>query len=310
MQTRPVGVTVMSLLAWLSVPWMALLLTLSLVNRPALEAVFRGLSPGGSGPAEVHLGMGRLLPIYCAGMAAAMAALARGLWRQRNWARLAMIGIVGLSFAGLLASVPKLVAGSEGWALFLLRVGLCAAAGGYLFSRPVREAFRRRETEDVGREAGAASRLADRGLVLAGVLLLAAGPYAGPLVAGFGWLALVLAFFAWVAEADGIPLPRPGRLAIRTAGCWETPFAFTVRHRDRVFFLARADLPDGGWADEYTVRQRSDDADARWALPIADTDGWSVCGRSPVGLLGFEHHGRVSYVRRRSLERALATAGA
>ena len=147
-------------------------------------------------------------------------------------------------------------------------------------------------------------------LVLVGIALLALGPYAGPLVAGLGWLALVLAFFAGVAEADGIPLPRLGRVAIRPMGCWEIPLAFTVRYRDRVFLFHREDAPDGGWAEEYTVRRRSDDADPRWALPIAEGDGWSLCGRAPVRLLGFERHGRVSYVRRRSLERALAAAGA
>lgn len=147
-------------------------------------------------------------------------------------------------------------------------------------------------------------------LALVGAALLAAGLYAGPLVAGLGWLALVLAFFAGVAEADGIPLPRPGRVAIRTMGCWQIPLAFTVRHRGRVFLFHREDAPDGGWAEEYTVRRRSDDADPRWALPIAEGDGWSLCGHAPVGLLAFEHHGRVSYVRRRSLERALNAAGA
>ena len=147
-------------------------------------------------------------------------------------------------------------------------------------------------------------------LALVGAALLAVGLYAGPLVAGFGWLALVLAFFAGVAEADGIPLPRPGRLAIRPMGCWEIPLAFTVRYRGRAFLFHREDAPDGGWAEEYTVRRRSDDADPRWALPISESDGWSLCGHAPVGLLAFEHHGRVSYVRRRSLERALAVAGA
>ena len=120
----------------------------------------------------------------------------------------------------------------------------------------------------------------------------------------------MLAFFAGVAEADGIPLPRPGRVAIRPMGCWETPLAFTVRYRGRAFLFHREDAPDGGWAEEYTIRQRTDDADARWALPIGERDGWSLCGRAPVRVLGFEHHGRVSYVRRRSLERALAAAAA
>jgi hypothetical protein len=120
----------------------------------------------------------------------------------------------------------------------------------------------------------------------------------------------VVAFFAGVAEADGIPLPRPGRLAILTMGCWEIPLAFTVRHRGRVFLFHREDAADGGWADEYTIRERADDADPRWALPIGDRDGWSCCGQVPVASLCFERHGRVSYVSRRSLNQALATAGA
>jgi hypothetical protein len=147
-------------------------------------------------------------------------------------------------------------------------------------------------------------------LVLVGAVLLAVGLRAHPLVAGSGWLALVVAFFAGVAEADGIPLPRPGRLAILTMGCWEIPLAFTVRHRGRVFLFHREDAADGGWADEYTIRERADDADPRWALPIGDRDGWSCCGQVPVASLCFERHGRVSYVSRRSLNQALATAGA
>jgi len=146
-------------------------------------------------------------------------------------------------------------------------------------------------------------------LAIVGVALLAVGVYAGPLVAGFGWLALGLAFFARVAEADGIPLPRPGRLAIRAMGCWDIPLAFTVRYRGRVFLFHREDAPDGGWADEYTIRQRTADADARWALPIGEGDGWSLSGHAPVSLLAFERHGRVDYVLRRSLRRALAAAG-
>ena len=42
----------------------------------------------------------------------------------------------------------------------------------------------------------------------------------------------LIAFFAWVAEADGVAVSRPGRVAIRTCplvGGWDThPMAFTV----------------------------------------------------------------------------------
>ncbi len=127
-----------------------------------------------------------------------------------------------------------------------------------------------------------------------------------------GWLALGLAFFAWVAETNGIPLPRPGRSPIVTRGCWETPLAFTVRHRDSMLLFTREDDPDrGGWSDVYSVRQRPKGAgaDPRWELPLSPVSDWSLRGRTPVASLRFEHHERVSYVDRGSLERALAVAG-
>jgi len=62
----------------------------------------------------------------------------------------------------------------------------------------------------------------------------------------------------------------------------------------------------------YTVHERPGGArcDPRWELPVGAGSGWSVRGRAPVGALRFEHHERVSYVERGSLERALAGAGA
>jgi hypothetical protein len=98
--------------------------------------------------------------------------------------------------------------------------------------------------------------LADHGLAAGGLALLGVGATAWPLALPLGWTALGLAFFAWVAEADGIALPRPGRAAIRTCGCWETPLAFTVRHRGSVLLFVRdEDLDRGGWSDVYTVRE-------------------------------------------------------
>jgi len=153
--------------------------------------------------------------------------------------------------------------------------------------------------------------LADHGLAAGGLALVVLGATAWPLALPLGWTALGLAFFGWVAEADGIALPRPGRAVIRTQGCWETPLAFSVRHGDAALLFTRDEEPDrGGWSDSYTVRQRPDgaDVDPRWELPLAPGSEWPLRGRTPVATLCFEHHGRVSYVTRGSLERALACA--
>jgi hypothetical protein len=160
----------------------------------------------------------------------------------------------------------------------------------------------------VGRGMGL--RLADRGLAVGGLALVVLGATAWPLALPLGWTALVLAFFAWVAEADGIALPRPGRAVIRPYGCWETPLAFAVRHGDAALLFTRDEEPDrGGWSDSYTVRQRPDgaDVDPRWELPLAPGSEWPLRGRTPVATLCFEQQGRVSYVTRESLERALAS---
>ena len=175
-----------------------------------------------------------------------------------------------------------------------------------LWAERVEEAMR---GNPVGRGIGL--WLADHGLAVGGLTLLVVGATAWPLGLPLGWTALGLAFFAWVAEADGIALPRPGRAAIRTYGCWETPLAFTVRHGDVVLLFSRDDEPDrGAWSDMYTVRQRPDgaDVDPKWELPLGPTSEWSLRGRTLVTNLCFEHHERVSYVTRGSLERSLASA--
>ena len=135
---------------------------------------------------------------------------------------------------------------------------------------------------------------------------------ASPPALSLGWAALGLAFFAWVAEADGLALPRPGRVAIRTCGCWETPLAFTVRRRNRMLLFVREEDPDrGGWSDTYAVHDRPNGTaiEPCFELPVGPRSEWSLRGRVPVDTLRFEHHERVCYLTRRSLSRSLASAG-
>jgi hypothetical protein len=165
------------------------------------------------------------------------------------------------------------------------------------------------EGNPVGRGVGL--WLADHALAAGGLALLALGATAWPLALPLGWTALGLVFLAWVAEADGVAVPRPGRVAIRTCGCWEIPLAFTVRRGDRVLFFVREEDPArGAWSDVYTVRDRPNGTDFEpcFELPLGPGGEWSLRGRTPVAALRFEHHERVSYVTRESLERSLACA--
>jgi hypothetical protein len=151
-------------------------------------------------------------------------------------------------------------------------------------------------------------RLADGALPLLGLGLLLVGATGVPLAIPFAWGALGLAFIGWVAEADGLALPRPGRLPIRSYGCWETPLAFSVCHRGRDLLFCREEDENGAWSSEYAVRERPrvPGTDVTFEMPVAASGEWSLRGRTPVAGLRFERHERVSYVTRRSLERALA----
>jgi len=155
-------------------------------------------------------------------------------------------------------------------------------------------------------------RLLNGALPLAGLVLLVIGATGVPVALVLAWTALALAFIGWVAEADGLALPRPGRVPIRSYGCWETPLAFGVCHRGRELLFSREEDEHGGWSSEYTVRERASagGVDPRFELPVVPTGSWQLRGTAPVGALQFEHHERVSYVTRRSLERALRAAGA
>ena len=157
--------------------------------------------------------------------------------------------------------------------------------------------------------------LADHGLAMGGLALLAVGAATSWWAMSLGWAALAIAFFAWVAEAEGIlALPRPGRLAIRTDFGFDIPFAFKVRRGERVLLFVREHDPErGDWSDVYTVLDRpkgTDGFEPCWGLPPDPIpSGWSPRGRVPVDELRFENHEHSTYVTRGSLERSLSAAG-
>jgi hypothetical protein len=149
-------------------------------------------------------------------------------------------------------------------------------------------------------------------LGLAGLLL---GATVAPALLPLGWVALGVALFAWLAEAEGFALPRPGRRPIVGYGCYEIPQAFAVRLRGRYLLFSRDEDPgSGGWAAEYTVRELPGlDAAGlrglRGAFPNPTERPGATLAQVPVAALRFEHRERASYVVSASLVRALNAAG-
>ena len=153
--------------------------------------------------------------------------------------------------------------------------------------------------------------LADHGLAMGGLALLAVGAATSWWAMSLGWAAVAIAFFAWVAEAEGFAVPRPGRVAIRRGG-FDIPLAFKVRRGERVLLLVCEEDPERVWSDVYTVLDRpkgTDGFEPCYYLQTAIPSGWSLRGRVPVDDLRFEHHERSTYVTRGSLERSLSAAG-
>lgn len=144
MRTRPIGLTIFAVLFAVNVAFYMVLATLAVFNRNALIALLHALSPSGVGPELLHTAMGHLLPVYYAAMAAVTGALAMGFWRLWNWTRIVVLAMIAISLVLMVKEVPLLVAAPTpgAIALFLVRVALCLLVGGYLFSRPVRHAFR------------------------------------------------------------------------------------------------------------------------------------------------------------------------
>lgn len=149
---------------------------------------------------------------------------------------------------------------------------------------------------------------------LSGFVLLLLGATVAPAALPLGWAALAIALFAWLAEVEGFPLPRPGRSPIAAYGCFDVPLAFVVHHGGRWLLLSREEDPvDGGWTSEYCVRevtglQAAGLAGVRGAFPAPQERAAAVIGRVPASALRFEHRERTSYVVTASLARALSAA--
>ena len=118
---------------------------------------------------------------------------------------------------------------------------------------------------------------------------------------------VVVAGVLHLAAAQGLAVPRPGRVRIVVQGCWETPLAFFVRHRGHGFLFYRArGTPTDLLPEAYCVIALPSECDAetlRWRgfEPPGDS---RLIGVVFVRDLRFEHRGS-DYVDSRSLTTAL-----
>ncbi len=147
MKTRPLGVSAMAVLYFISVATYGVLAILSAVSPDKIRALLTMATTGGQpGPAPL-LGLGAFLPVYFLAMALVSYFLGRGMWRLKLWAWIVTLILCGVSLAvggiELLRSMHGMdaMARATAW----LRIGFTALVIWYLGLRRVREAFRRRQ---------------------------------------------------------------------------------------------------------------------------------------------------------------------
>ena len=99
MKTRPIGITILAVLGFLSVLFYLVMTVIALVNPAQANNLLQGMSGGGAGPAPLqHLAA--ILPAYFLVTGLFSAALSWGLWTLKNWARILCLVVIGLSVIG------------------------------------------------------------------------------------------------------------------------------------------------------------------------------------------------------------------
>jgi hypothetical protein len=147
MRLRPLGITILAVLSFLNMALYAPLAVLSIVNRDALSAVLRAISPGGAGPAAVHLTMAKFLPGYDVAFLLLIGALGLGFWKLWNWTRIVALALMAVSLCGAAAQAFKFIqsgstpAGAVFWVRIASSVLISVLIGWYLLTAKVRAAF-------------------------------------------------------------------------------------------------------------------------------------------------------------------------
>lgn len=139
------GVSLMSVLYFVSAGVYIVLVLLAIGSRETLRALLNGLSPQDLGPAPVLLKLEPMLWLYFAIMAVVVTFLGYGMWTLRNWARVVTIMITAVSLVYAVVSLAQIAShiNPSTLVLSLVRIGLCLLVLWYLWRPDVRAAFRK-----------------------------------------------------------------------------------------------------------------------------------------------------------------------
>ena len=142
MKTRPIGITILAVLGFLSVLFYLIMTVIALVNPAQANNLLQGMSGGGAGPAALQQ-LAAILPAYFLVTGLISGGLSWGLWNLKTWARIVCLvlivisvigGAVGIAAAWSHSTVPATISA-------LVRLLIAILIFVYLNSPRVREAF-------------------------------------------------------------------------------------------------------------------------------------------------------------------------
>jgi hypothetical protein len=142
MKTRPIGITILAVLGFLSVLFYLIMTVIALVNPAQANNLLQGMSGGGAGPAPLQQ-LAAILPAYFLITGLISGGLSWGLWNLKNWARIVCLvlivisvigGAVGIAAAWSHSTVPATISA-------LVRLLIAILIFVYLCSSGVRAAF-------------------------------------------------------------------------------------------------------------------------------------------------------------------------
>jgi hypothetical protein len=143
MKSRPVGITILAVLGFISVVFYLAMTVIALVKPEQIGALLMGMTGNNGLNVSPPQALGGILAAYCVVTALITAALSWGLWTLKNWARIVCMVLIAISVLGGAVQVSMSFSNASvvGTVFGIARIIVAILIFIYLNSPGVRSAF-------------------------------------------------------------------------------------------------------------------------------------------------------------------------
>jgi hypothetical protein len=143
MKSRPVGITILAVLGFISVVFYLAMTVFALAKPDQVGSLLMGMSGSNGVGVTPSQSLGGILAAYCVVTALITAALSWGLWTLKNWARIVCMVLIAISVLGgaVQVSMSFSHASVVGTVFGIARIIVAILIIIYLNSPAVRSAF-------------------------------------------------------------------------------------------------------------------------------------------------------------------------